>query len=249
MAAPNTAQGPDYAFTNTFTVVQAAPPAQGGLYCQVDNLGPAAAAPGVLIAPGVQSLKIYYGVKRNFAFTDYNVDTYLTADQMCSPITIPCGTDDWSNISAVRVVLNLYQPTVPAPAGAAVTRSAAHHCLRARDRGDGAWRGAHMSARGARATLERGMALISSLLLLLIITILALSMFRSFGSQEKIAGNLREKERALHAAESVQQYAEWWLTQPAAAATPPVSCAAGPALNANAGLVQICTAPDLGSRT
>jgi type IV pilus assembly protein PilX len=85
------------------------------------------------------------------------------------------------------------------------------------------------------------MALISSLLLLLIITILALSMFRSFGSQEKIAGNLREKERALHAAESVQQYAEWWLTQSAAAATPPVSCAAGPALNANAGLVQICT--------
>jgi len=99
-----------------------------------------------------------------------------------------------------------------------------------------------MSARGAPATLERGMALISSLLLLLIITILALSMFRSFGSQEKIAGNLREKERALHAAESVQQYAEWWLTQPAAAATPPVSCAAGPALNANAGLVQVCTA-------
>jgi type IV pilus assembly protein PilX len=99
-----------------------------------------------------------------------------------------------------------------------------------------------MSARGARTTLEHGMALISSLLLLLIITILALSMFRSFGSQEKIAGNLREKERALHAAESAQQYAEWWLTQPAAAATTPVSCAAGPALNANANIGQVCTA-------
>ena len=98
-----------------------------------------------------------------------------------------------------------------------------------------------MNARGAQATLERGMALISSLLLLLIITILALSMFRSFSSQEKIAGNLREKERALHAAESVQQYAEWWLTQPTAAATQPVTCAAGPALNANAGLGQVCT--------
>ena len=111
----NTAQGLTHPFTNTFTVVPAAPPAQGGLYCQVDNLGPAAAAPGVLIAPGVQSLKIYYGVKRNFAFTDYNVDTYLTADQMCSPITIPCGTDDWSNISAVRVVLTFANPLFGQP--------------------------------------------------------------------------------------------------------------------------------------
>lgn len=61
-------------------------------------------------------------------------------------------------------------------------------------------------------TRQRGMALISSLLLLIIITILALSMFRSFGVQEKLAGNLREKERALHAATSAQQYAEYWLT-------------------------------------
>jgi type IV pilus assembly protein PilX len=48
--------------------------------------------------------------------------------------------------------------------------------------------------------------------LLVIITIIALSMFRSFGTQERIAGNMREKERALHAATSAQQYAEWWLT-------------------------------------
>jgi type IV pilus assembly protein PilX len=56
-------------------------------------------------------------------------------------------------------------------------------------------------------------ALVTSLLLLVIITILALSMFRSFGTQERIAGNMREKERALHAASSAQQYAEWWLLQ------------------------------------
>ena len=60
---------------------------------------------------------------------------------------------------------------------------------------------------------EQGMVLVSSMLLLLIITILAVSMFRSFGTQEKIAGNVREKERALHAAESAEQYAEWWITQ------------------------------------
>jgi type IV pilus assembly protein PilX len=56
------------------------------------------------------------------------------------------------------------------------------------------------------------MVLVSALLLLLVAMILAISMFRSFGTQEKIAGNLREKERALHAAETAQQYAEWWLS-------------------------------------
>jgi type IV pilus assembly protein PilX len=61
------------------------------------------------------------------------------------------------------------------------------------------------------AAPQRGVALVVSLLLLMIITILALSLFRSFGTQEKIAGNVREKDRALHAAESAQQFAEWWL--------------------------------------
>jgi type IV pilus assembly protein PilX len=58
---------------------------------------------------------------------------------------------------------------------------------------------------------QRGIALITALLLLLIITLLGLSMFRSFPTQERIAGNVREKERALHAATSAQQFAEWWL--------------------------------------
>ena len=74
---------------------------------------------------------------------------------------------------------------------------------------------------------EQGIALVTSLLLLLIITILALSMFRSFGTQEKIAGNVREKERALHAAESAQQYAEWWLLQNNNTAIGITQCAAG----------------------
>ena len=91
----------------------------------------------------------------------------------------------------------------------------------------------------SRATVQRGVALISSLLLLIIITILALSMFRSFGTQEKIAGNLREKDRALHAAASAQQYGEWWLTQGNNAASGAVTCVAG-TLNANLGQGQIC---------
>ena len=67
---------------------------------------------------------------------------------------------------------------------------------------------------------QRGMVLISSMLLLLVVTILALAIFRNSGVEEKIAGNEREKERALHAAESAQQYAEWWLSSGFGATTP-----------------------------
>jgi len=67
---------------------------------------------------------------------------------------------------------------------------------------------------------QRGMVLISSLLLLLVVTIMALAIFRNSGVEEKIAGNQREKERALHAAESAQQYAEWWLSSGLGATTP-----------------------------
>jgi type IV pilus assembly protein PilX len=81
-----------------------------------------------------------------------------------------------------------------------------------------------MIANASPRSKQRGVALVTSLLLLLIITILALSMFRSFGTQEKIAGNLREKERALHAADSAQQYAEWWLLQGNNTAIGSVAC-------------------------
>lgn len=57
----------------------------------------------------------------------------------------------------------------------------------------------------------RGFVLVSSLLLLVVVTILAVGLFRSFGMDEKIAGNTREKQRALQAAVSAQHYAEWWL--------------------------------------
>jgi type IV pilus assembly protein PilX len=55
------------------------------------------------------------------------------------------------------------------------------------------------------------MALVSGMLVLVILTILALSMFRSFGTQQKIASNVREKQRATSAAISAQQFAEYWL--------------------------------------
>lgn len=58
---------------------------------------------------------------------------------------------------------------------------------------------------------QRGVALITGLLLLLVVTLIAVAMFHGFGDQEQIAGNTREKQRALNAAVSAEQYAEWWL--------------------------------------
>jgi type IV pilus assembly protein PilX len=98
---------------------------------------------------------------------------------------------------------------------------------------------------------QRGVVLISSLLLLLVVTIMALSMFRSFGMQERIAGNTREKQRALQAAESAQQYAEWWLaTQSGAiyavsqgsAAYADAACTTAQIDANTGGTPQICTA-------
>lgn len=108
--------------------------------------------------------------------------------------------------------------------------------------------------RPASERKQSGFVLISSMLLLLIITILAVSMFRGFGVQERIAGNLRDKQRATHAAETAQQWAEWWLSSPSSSILP-VNCAVG-VLNANVNQneVQACsgafpTALDAGSVT
>jgi len=76
-------------------------------------------------------------------------------------------------------------------------------------------------------TLERGMVLVSSLLLLLVLTILGVAMFRSYGLLDRIAGNTRERQRAMHFAESTQTFAEWWLTAANGAnATAGVTCTA-----------------------
>jgi len=82
------------------------------------------------------------------------------------------------------------------------------------------------------------MVLVTALLMLVVVTLLAVSMFRSFGLDEKIAGNVREKQRALAAAETAEQYAEAWLA--AGSATTPVACAAPLVLS---GVGQVCTAP------
>lgn len=76
---------------------------------------------------------------------------------------------------------------------------------------------------------QAGMVLITTLLLLVIVTLLALSMFRGMGLETRIAGNTLEKQRALQAATSAQQYAEQWLVTNV---TPfsAVDCSSNPAI-------------------
>jgi type IV pilus assembly protein PilX len=79
-----------------------------------------------------------------------------------------------------------------------------------------------MPTRTARQS-QQGVVLITAMLLLIVVTIMALSMFRSYGVEERIAGNTRDKQRALNAAESAQQYAEFMLaggTTPIASTCP-----------------------------
>jgi type IV pilus assembly protein PilX len=89
---------------------------------------------------------------------------------------------------------------------------------------------------------QRGMTLVAAMLLLVVITILGVGMFHSFGIQERIAGNTREKQRALHAAESAEVYAEWWLTaNQGANATIGIPCVKGTIVSGDTGAGPICS--------
>jgi type IV pilus assembly protein PilW len=92
----NTIFNPSHVYTNSFSVSPA-----GQLQCALDGAVP------VPLVSGVTNLTIYFGVKRNFAVTDYNVDTYLTADQMLAA--------DWDNVSSVRIIMTFTNPLYKAP--------------------------------------------------------------------------------------------------------------------------------------
>jgi len=87
---------------------------------------------------------------------------------------------------------------------------------------------------------QHGYVLVTSLVLLLVVTIMAISMYRSFGVQEQIAGNLREKGRALQAAEAAEQYAEQWM-QNGNGALAAVNCTALLAATPSNNVGQICS--------
>jgi type IV pilus assembly protein PilW len=85
----NTSGGP-VVYTNTFSVVN------GQLLCAVGNGAP------LQLVTGVTNLQVLYGVKRNFAITGNDVDTYLTADQMTNT--------DWTNLTSVTITLTFVNP-------------------------------------------------------------------------------------------------------------------------------------------
>lgn len=60
---------------------------------------------------------------------------------------------------------------------------------------------------------SRGIALVTSLIFLAVVTVLALSAMRGVGMQEQMASNLREKSRALDAANTALRYREFWISR------------------------------------
>ena len=74
----------------------------------------------------------------------------------------------------------------------------------------------NVRSRRIDGTRQRGFALIASLLILVILTLLGVSMFSGVGLQERMAGNLRTKTRALDAANAALAAAEQNLLKPIA---------------------------------
>jgi type IV pilus assembly protein PilW len=99
----NTNVGVDALETNAFTVVPPAGIVPGQLFCSLNGAAP------VALVNGVKSLEVFYGVNRATPTINYNVDTYLTADQMLNT--------DWLNITSARIVLTFTNPLCPTGAG------------------------------------------------------------------------------------------------------------------------------------
>ncbi len=73
-----------------------------------------------------------------------------------------------------------------------------------------------------QAPNQRGFILVTGMLFLVVMTLVALAMFRSTGLMDRISANARDKQRAFESAQSALQYAEWWLSNnsPKTASTP-----------------------------
>lgn len=64
-----------------------------------------------------------------------------------------------------------------------------------------------------RRGVQGGVVLITAMIILMVVTVLAVAMYRNFGWLERMSGNSLEKQRAFDAAQNTLQYAEWWLSQ------------------------------------
>jgi type IV pilus assembly protein PilX len=85
---------------------------------------------------------------------------------------------------------------------------------------------------------NKGIALVSVMLLMLIVTVLGLAMFRRVTAEERVAGSVREHQRSFEAAQNALQRAENWLT---VSYTGEVAlCAAGEFDASNADNIRVC---------
>ena len=72
-----------------------------------------------------------------------------------------------------------------------------------------------------RSNRPHGIALVTTLLIILVLSLLAISLFHSSTTQGKNAGSIAEHQRALRVAEDALRYGEWLLVQPTAVADLP----------------------------
>jgi type IV pilus assembly protein PilX len=86
---------------------------------------------------------------------------------------------------------------------------------------------------------QRAYVLISTLVMLLVLTFLAVSMYHSFNAQENMAANSKEKARAFQMAQSTLQYGEYQLKLNALALAQGGNCSSTTPLTA----VTICATP------
>jgi type IV pilus assembly protein PilX len=80
-----------------------------------------------------------------------------------------------------------------------------------------------MTARHYTVVRQRGMALIVSLILLLVLTLLGLAAMQNTSLEERMAGNLRAENVAFQASESALRAGEIWVGAPALTVQPATS--------------------------
>ena len=104
--------GANVTYTNTFDLAAADASGNRWLECTVDDGTPGPKTPQLLVN-GLTNMQIFYGVKRNAASNDFNVDTYVRAADM--------SATDWQSVSAVRLILTFTNPVVAPGAPATIT--------------------------------------------------------------------------------------------------------------------------------
>ncbi len=84
---------------------------------------------------------------------------------------------------------------------------------------------------------QRGYVMVLSIIMLLLITLLTVSMAKSFFFEEGMAGNVREKNRSFAAAQAALNYAEGFVQQGLSSAVVP-TCSTG----SQGSTLQVCNA-------